>query len=452
VFVGENGWQVKFNLNRHFKFMKRYFYSLFLQVLFGLLYADLTKELGYLPVKVPEYTVEKWLGTGAFSDVFQARAEADLLQKQCGIENRQQEVALPEGFREHIVLDDGNCAFHALAHQLDLAGIRDIDNSVYSHEVLRALTSQNALGEERFLGLLDETDIATVSELRGWVSERVIAAFADLFKVNVIIYASFGEYHINAEGYIEAVAMIQDSPTLQLAFRDSHYNSVVPATAPSESFGRGQRRRAKGEPSTAYPLFSNLPVAVKLFQTIHEDMRDHECHVLITLQGCMNVPVVVRSNLSVCDRPGLILSPAGKPVLPVRRGVCTKNVHYVKLLEALQFAHRHKICHRDVKPQNMFVDDNQRIILNDWSSAAYTGMSVLWTGTGPYYASHEGDHLPQPHNDLVALVRSVFCMYRNMFPPNDLEAIMQGSKLWRECLQAAADLDYDRLFGLFSSL
>jgi len=67
----------------------------------------------------------------------------------------------------------------------------------------------------------------------------------------------------------------------------------------------------------------------------------------------------------------------------------------------LRHAHGMRIFHHDLKPHNMFKDDDSRIILNDRSSAAFTGMRVPWAGTTPFYDHREvvdveGAPLPQP--------------------------------------------------------
>ena len=45
-----------------------------------------------------------------------------------------------------------------------------------------------------------------------------------------------------------------------------------------------------------------------------------------------------------------------------------------QLLHALAFAHAHNIAHRDVKPHNIFVLDDNHLVLGDWDSALY------WSG------------------------------------------------------------------------
>ena len=99
-----------------------------------------------------------------------------------------------------------------------------------------------------------------------------------------------------------------------------------------------------------------------------------------------NVPYFVK-KLDVCNKSALIVSPAGDKVLPLSHSVRVNRTDFVKLLYVLKYAHGLSICHCDVKPNNIFKDQNGRIILSDWSSVATTGVSEPWARTSSFTKS-----------------------------------------------------------------
>jgi serine/threonine protein kinase len=181
-------------------------------------------------------------------------------------------------------------------------------------------------------------------------------------------------------------------------------------------------------------------------------MRDNELRVLNMLKGRRNVPDVVEALDidSFEGRPALIVAPAAHKVHPVPGGMCTNRRDYVQLVCVLQQAHALGLCHRDVKPENIFKADGT-VTLNDWGSAAATGEEVVWTGTEPLYSKPprgQKRHRPHPAEDLVALVRSVYLMYR---ADQDLSRI-RSSPMWSEALDAAEALNYTAVVTFFSRL
>ena len=84
-------------------------------------------------------------------------------------------------------------------------------------------------------------------------------------------------------------------------------------------------------------------------------------------------------------------------------------LHFLKqLADALQHAHDQRIIHRDVKPENMFLDSNGEILLGDFSSVLLSHSSRLQSaqnivGTAAYIAPEQIQGKPKLASDQYAL-------------------------------------------------
>lgn len=346
--------------------------------------------IGYHAMEIPGFKVDKLLGKGAFSVVLKANpipGDEDIPKTEDITEQ------LPASFSILRVPGDGNCLFHAIADQLQRQQIRNAtDGEVYTHETLRTMALSLINVEPRFRQMMSDHDYFDLSRLNGFVDIWSIAALARALEMNIVIYGAPGGLPVRIDAHGNFDREVVGLPVLRIAYNGyNHYDSVVTSATSSFQYDINQydedtswkKRLRPRQEETPYPnkrakTEQKLAcVAIKIFQEKHKQMRDHEVAILRRLVPNFNVPYVVRS----CDLqqgPAVIVGPVGNMVLPVKNGVRTFTADYLKLLQVLEDAHRQGICHRDVKPENIFKDDHGCIILSDWSSSAQIGKIVDW--------------------------------------------------------------------------
>ncbi len=97
------------------------------------------------------------------------------------------------------------------------------------------------------------------------------------------------------------------------------------------------------------------------------------------------------------------LYPAGTKVQPL------KILPYVQqVADALQYAHDHKVIHRDVKPENMLLDGDNKVLLSDFGIAvvyetSLTAHTLDKLGTPPYMAPEQFKSKPLHASDQYSL-------------------------------------------------
>lgn len=208
-------------------------------------------------------------------------------------------------------------------------------------------------------------------------------------------------------------------------------------------------------------------VVVKIFDEAKHDVLNNEVANLSILQraNVVNVPECIR-RLDVClggkpcTKRALVCTPVGKCILPLKGGQRTTGQHLSELVTILEGAHSAGIAHRDVKPDNIFLVNDDHILLNDWGISCMLSDTemVVWKGSRGYSDPpddmNSGMHYPSKAKDLRSLVR---CAYSMLFleQPTNVDDYWQyrlAPQLWRDAMTAADSSDYEKLRIIFISM
>ena len=200
---------------------------------------------------------------------------------------------------------------------------------------------------------------------------------------------------------------------------------------------------------------------LKLYPSAKE--RDNERDTLTKLMqtGESRVPHV-HDSVECTSGFVLVLDRVGKTVRPVPGGFPVAGRHLAALVGALHTAHDCGIAHRDVKPQNIFLDSNDAIFLNDWGSSSALGECAAFVGTRGY-CDAPGEAgvmvLWTADVDLRGLVRSAYAMVAGLAPPHDHTLAKEFwaerfaiDSLWTRAMGCANLLQYDGLAKELSQL
>ena len=170
-------------------------------------------------------------------------------------------------------------------------------------------------------------------------------------------------------------------------------------------------------------LHNHTQVAIKILETRLTQPDDWRAFLnearVFRLQHPHIMPLL-DFGLSQHDEPFLVMDYAPNGTLRDRhpkgsRVPLPTVVHYVtQVASALQYAHDQRLIHRDVKPENMLLRSDDRLLLSDFgiATAAHSTHSVTASagvgGTVPYMAPEQLDGKPQPASDQYSLAVVVY--------------------------------------------
>jgi serine/threonine protein kinase len=165
----------------------------------------------------------------------------------------------------------------------------------------------------------------------------------------------------------------------------------------------------------------NLQAAIKVLHThLTAKEAEHFQHEAQTIATLAHSSIVRVFDYDVQDgMPFLVMDYAPNGSLRKRHPQgevvpLAQVVSYVKqVATALQYAHEHKVVHRDVKPENMLVGRNEEVLLSDFGIATVahsTGSlsAEAAVGTIAYMAPEQIQGHPRPASDQYALGVTVY--------------------------------------------
>jgi casein kinase 1 len=132
-------------------------------------------------------------------------------------------------------------------------------------------------------------------------------------------------------------------------------------------------------------------VALKIEKEDCEEEKSliqHEAQVLLSLKGCNGIPRLIKYGNYFGFR--YLITPLFKETLTERikkRNVSSLEilVYRKKLKEIIDNIHKRGFIHRDIKPDNIMFDENDKIYLIDFGCATrYIGSKITQTSSGNY--------------------------------------------------------------------
>lgn len=190
---------------------------------------------------------------------------------------------------------------------------------------------------------------------------------------------------------------------------------------------RIERKLANGGFAIVYQAMDTIEgirVALKVPHSSNIDdgvLREfrHEVRMTAKLDHPNILPL---KNASFIDERFVIAFPLGEQSLDerLRRRLSTQTALYYaeQLIEAVAYAHRQRIIHCDIKPENVIIFDGNRLRLTDFGIAKVALRTVRASGTGTvgYMAPEQAMGKPSFRSDVFSLGLLLYRMFSGEWP------------------------------------
>ncbi len=190
---------------------------------------------------------------------------------------------------------------------------------------------------------------------------------------------------------------------------------------------RIERRLASGGFANVYKAMDTIEGIRVALKIPHANMVDqdllnafrHEVRLTARLEHHNILPI---KNASFIDGHFVIAFPLGEKTLHERlrcRMSLTTALHFAEqMLDATAYAHRQRIIHCDIKPENMILFPGNRLRLTDFGIAKVAQRTVQGSGTGTlgYMAPEQAMGQPSLRSDVFSLGLILYRMVAGQWP------------------------------------
>ena len=161
-----------------------------------------------------------------------------------------------------------------------------------------------------------------------------------------------------------------------------------------------------------------IPHAENINESVLDDFR-HEVRLAVRLEHPHILPL---KNASFIDGQFVIAFPLGERTLnerlSSRMSIATALDYAEQMIEAVAFAHKHRIIHCDIKPENLILFPGNRLKLTDFGIAKVAQKTVRGSGTGTigYMAPEQAMGKPSLRSDVFSLGLIMYRMFSGIWP------------------------------------
>lgn len=174
----------------------------------------------------------------------------------------------------------------------------------------------------------------------------------------------------------------------------------------------------------AYDTIEGVRVALKIpHESMLEDGVLQEVHHEVRLTARLEHPhILPLKYAAVIEGRFVMITPLGDRTLAdrlrSRMSLVTALDYAQQMLEAVAYAHRHRVMHCDIKPENMILFANNQLRLADFGIAKVALRTVRSSGSGTlgYMAPEQAMGKPSFRSDVFSLGLIIYRMLSGEWP------------------------------------